>query len=103
MMKNTEVLLHNDLTPAVNNSCELTEEVEVPIMADQAESLLYNRMMDRTAIRQLISRLTIHFGVTHTTNILDQIKILGFQQATKAYISSGIDDLSTVPSKGWLV
>nr|YP_009032814.1 RNA polymerase beta' subunit [Osmundastrum cinnamomeum]AHA59547.1 RNA polymerase beta' subunit [Osmundastrum cinnamomeum] len=72
-------------------------------MVDQAESLFYNKMMDRTAIRQLIGRLIAHFGITYTTNILDQIKTLGFQQATKASISLGIDDPSTAPSKAWLV
>nr|YP_009562292.1 RNA polymerase b''-subunit [Trichomanes trollii]QAV57649.1 RNA polymerase b''-subunit [Trichomanes trollii] len=72
-------------------------------MTDRVELLFYNKIMDRTAIKQLISRLTIHFGIAYTTNILDQIKVLGFQQATKASISLGIDDLLTVPSKGWLV
>nr|UTJ90065.1 RNA polymerase beta'' subunit [Actinostachys digitata] len=72
-------------------------------MADQAELLFYNETMDRTAVRQLINKLTIHFGIAFATNLLDQIKILGFRQATKASVSSGIDDLSTVPSKGWLV
>nr|YP_009424113.1 RNA polymerase b''-subunit [Schizaea pectinata]APT66054.1 RNA polymerase b''-subunit [Schizaea pectinata] len=72
-------------------------------MADQAESPFYNKTMDRTAVRQPISKLTVHFGIAYATNILDQVKILGFQQATKASVSLGIDDLSTVPSKGWLV
>nr|AOV84672.1 RNA polymerase b''-subunit [Actinostachys pennula] len=72
-------------------------------MADQAELIFYNKTMDRTAVRQPINKLTIHFGIAFATNLLDQIKILGFQQATKASVSSGIDDLSTVPSKGWLV
>ena len=34
---------------------------------------------------------------------MDQVKTLGFQQATAASISLGIDDLLTIPSKGWLV
>nr|YP_010444942.1 RNA polymerase beta'' subunit [Schizaea poeppigiana]UTJ90387.1 RNA polymerase beta'' subunit [Schizaea poeppigiana] len=72
-------------------------------MADQAESPFYNKTMDRTAVRQPIGKLTAHFGIAYATNILDQLKILGFQQATKASVSLGIDDLSTVPSKGWLV
>nr|UTS56975.1 RNA polymerase beta'' subunit [Schizaea tenella] len=72
-------------------------------MADQAESPFYNKTMDRTAVRQPISKLTVHFGIAYATNTLDQIKILGFQQATEASVSLGIDDLSTVPSKGWLV
>ncbi|XP_057538169.1 DNA-directed RNA polymerase subunit beta''-like [Amaranthus tricolor] len=41
--------------------------------------------------------------MTYTSHILDQIKTLGFQQATATSISLGIDDLLTIPSKGWLV
>nr|YP_009694145.1 RNA polymerase beta subunit [Christensenia aesculifolia]QEI60320.1 RNA polymerase beta subunit [Christensenia aesculifolia] len=72
-------------------------------MADQAKLLFYNKMMDRTAIKHLIRRLISHFGITFTANILDQIKTLGFHQATNASISLGIDDLLTVPLKSWLI
>nr|YP_009690557.1 RNA polymerase beta'' subunit [Lindsaea linearis]QEG57337.1 RNA polymerase beta'' subunit [Lindsaea linearis] len=72
-------------------------------MTDQAESPFYNKTVDRVSMRRLISKLVVCFGVASTTNILDQVKVLGFQQATKASVSSGIDDLLTVPSKGWLV
>nr|YP_010917740.1 RNA polymerase subunit beta'' [Encalypta ciliata]UVG41326.1 RNA polymerase subunit beta'' [Encalypta ciliata] len=65
--------------------------------------LFYNKVMDRTAIKQLISRLITHFGITYTTYILDQLKSVGFKQATQAAISLGIDDLLTAPSKGWLI
>nr|YP_009682228.1 RNA polymerase beta' subunit [Fissidens nobilis]QDQ38640.1 RNA polymerase beta' subunit [Fissidens nobilis] len=72
-------------------------------MAEPAKMLFYNKVMDRTAIKQLISRLIAHFGITYTTHILDQLKNLGFKQATQAAISLGIDDLLTAPSKGWLI
>nr|AND48510.1 beta'' subunit of RNA polymerase [Flatbergium sericeum] len=72
-------------------------------MVESAELLFYNKVMDRTAIKQLISRLIAHFGITYTTHILDQLKNLGFQQATQAAISLGIDDLLTAPSKSWLI
>jgi DNA-directed RNA polymerase subunit beta' len=39
----------------------------------------------------------------YTSHILDQIKALGFHQATTTSISLGIEDLLTIPSKGWLV
>lgn len=65
--------------------------------------LFYNKVMDRTAIKQLISRLITHFGITYTTYILDQLKTVGFKQATQAAISLGIDDLLTAPSKSWLI
>ncbi|CAN1865028.1 DNA-directed RNA polymerase subunit beta'' [Linum perenne] len=41
--------------------------------------------------------------MAYTSHILDQVKIMGFQQATATSISLGIDDLLTIPSKGWLV
>ncbi|KAK6767702.1 hypothetical protein RDI58_031531 [Solanum bulbocastanum] len=41
--------------------------------------------------------------MAYTSHILDQVKTLGFQQATATSISLGIDDLLTIPSKGWLV
>nr|YP_010265838.1 RNA polymerase beta'' subunit [Botrychium ternatum]UHY94407.1 RNA polymerase beta'' subunit [Botrychium ternatum] len=72
-------------------------------MADRAKFLSYNKVMDRTAIKRLISRLIAHSGITYTANIPDQPKTLGFQRATNASISLGIDDLLTAPSKAWLV
>nr|YP_010390306.1 RNA polymerase beta'' subunit [Torreya taxifolia]QGU93598.1 RNA polymerase subunit beta'' [Torreya taxifolia]UPV69978.1 RNA polymerase beta'' subunit [Torreya taxifolia] len=63
----------------------------------------YNKVMDKTAIKQLISRFVNQFGMTYTSHILDQLKTSGFQQATDAAISLGIDDLLTTPSKAWLI
>jgi DNA-directed RNA polymerase subunit beta' len=72
-------------------------------MVESAELLFYKKAMDRTAIKQLINRLIAHFGITYTTHVLDQLKNLGFQQATQVAISLGIDDLLTTPSKSWLI
>nr|UCU09293.1 RNA polymerase beta'' subunit [Cycas media subsp. media] len=72
-------------------------------MAERAKLLFHNEAMDKTAMKQLISRLINHFGMTYTSNISDQLKTSGFQRATDAAISLGIDDLLTAPSKGWLV
>nr|YP_009891159.1 RNA polymerase beta'' subunit [Akania lucens]QKK37531.1 RNA polymerase beta'' subunit [Akania lucens] len=72
-------------------------------MAERANLVFQNKVIDGTAIKRLISRLIDHFGMAYTSHILDQVKTLGFQQATAASISLGIDDLLTIPSKGWLV
>nr|YP_010117236.1 RNA polymerase beta'' subunit [Neocheiropteris ovata]QPM99503.1 RNA polymerase beta'' subunit [Neocheiropteris ovata] len=72
-------------------------------MTNQIELPFCNKTMDRVAMRRLISKLIVCFGIASTANILDQVKVLGFQQATKASISLGIDDLLAVPSRGWLV
>nr|YP_009528083.1 RNA polymerase beta'' subunit [Dioscorea dumetorum]AYM33204.1 RNA polymerase beta'' subunit [Dioscorea dumetorum] len=72
-------------------------------MTERADLVFYNKVIDGTAMKQLISRLIDHFGMGYTSHILDQSKILGFQQATATSISLGIDDLLTIPSKEWLV
>ncbi|KAL1177451.1 hypothetical protein V6Z11_A03G032000 [Gossypium hirsutum] len=72
-------------------------------MAKRANLVFHNKVIDGTAIKRLISRLIDHFGMAYTSHILDQVKALGFQQATATSISLGIDDLLTIPSKGWLV
>nr|YP_010353452.1 RNA polymerase beta'' subunit [Polygonatum cathcartii]UOF73712.1 RNA polymerase beta'' subunit [Polygonatum cathcartii] len=72
-------------------------------MAERDDLVFHNKVIDGTAMKRLISRLIDHFGMAYTSHILDQVKTLGFQQATATSISLGIDDLLTIPSKGWLV
>ncbi|CAI9119108.1 RNA polymerase subunit beta' (plastid) [Oldenlandia corymbosa var. corymbosa] len=72
-------------------------------MAERANLVFHNKAIDGTAMKRLISRLIDHFGMAYTSHILDQVKTLGFQQATATSISLGIDDLLTIPSKGCLV
>nr|YP_010381214.1 RNA polymerase beta'' subunit [Artabotrys pilosus]UDH59811.1 RNA polymerase beta'' subunit [Artabotrys pilosus] len=73
------------------------------LMAEQADLVFHNKVIDATAMKRLISRLIDHFGMAYTSHILDQVKTLGFQQATATSISLGIDDLLPIPSKGWIV
>lgn len=73
------------------------------LMAERANLVFHNKVIDGTVMKRLISRLIDHFGMAYTSHILDQIKTLGFQQATATSISLGIDDLLTIPSKRWLV
>nr|YP_010864085.1 RNA polymerase beta'' subunit [Indigofera atropurpurea]YP_010864334.1 RNA polymerase beta'' subunit [Indigofera cassioides]WGS97233.1 RNA polymerase beta'' subunit [Indigofera atropurpurea]WGS97482.1 RNA polymerase beta'' subunit [Indigofera cassioides] len=73
------------------------------LMAERANLVFHNKVIGGTAIKRLISRLIDHFGMAYTSHILDQVKTLGFRQATATSISLGIDDLLTIPSKGWLV
>nr|QXG82812.1 RNA polymerase beta'' subunit [Asplenium komarovii] len=72
-------------------------------MTDQIELPFCNKAIDRVVMRRLIGKLVVCFGIASTTNISDQVKVLGFQQATEASVSLGIDDLLAVPSRGWLV
>nr|YP_010186946.1 RNA polymerase beta'' subunit [Dasymalla teckiana]QVL24610.1 RNA polymerase beta'' subunit [Dasymalla teckiana] len=73
------------------------------LMVERVNLVFHNKVIDGTAMKRLISRLIDHFGMVYTSHILDQVKTLGFQQATATSISLGIDDLLTIPSKKWLV
>nr|YP_010276288.1 RNA polymerase beta'' subunit [Carex laevissima]UHY39410.1 RNA polymerase beta'' subunit [Carex laevissima] len=76
---------------------------EVIMTKKDIKQAFYNKVINGTAIKRLISRLIVHFGMGYTSYILDQLKTLGFHQATTTSISLGIDDLLTMSSKRWLV
>ncbi|GJT02435.1 DNA-directed RNA polymerase subunit beta' [Tanacetum coccineum] len=84
----------------LSNSTQRNMEV---LMAERPTQVFHNKMIDGTAMKRLISRFIDHYGIGYTSHILDQVKTLGFRQATAASISLGIDDLLTIPSKRWLV
>nr|QGU93070.1 RNA polymerase beta'' subunit [Selaginella nummulariifolia] len=72
-------------------------------MAELGKLPFHNKVMDRTAMKRSISSLMTHSGTVYTAHIPDQPKTLGFQQATHAAVSPGIDDPLTTPSREWLV
>ena len=72
-------------------------------MAERSNLVFHNKAIDGTAMKRFLSQLIDHFGMAYTSHILDQVKTMGFQQATATSISLGIDDLLTIPSKGCLV
>nr|YP_010290308.1 RNA polymerase beta'' subunit [Anarthria humilis]ULQ64074.1 RNA polymerase beta'' subunit [Anarthria humilis] len=71
-------------------------------MIEGVNLVFHNKAINGTVIKRLITRLIDHFGMGYTSHILDQVKTLGFHQATSTSISLGIDDLLAIPSKGWL-
>ncbi|KAE9610972.1 DNA-directed RNA polymerase subunit beta'' [Lupinus albus] len=73
------------------------------LMVEWAKLVFHNKVIGGIANKRLISRLIDHFGMAYRSHILDQVNTLGFHQATATSISLGIDDLLTIPSKGWLV
>lgn len=49
-------------------------------MAERANLVFHNKVIDGTAMKRLISRLIDHFGMAYTSHILDQVKTLGFRK-----------------------
>ncbi|HZD33136.1 MAG TPA: DNA-directed RNA polymerase subunit beta', partial [Candidatus Angelobacter sp.] len=69
-----------------------------------AEGMPYiNGLLKKKGIGQLVNYCYLRFGLETTVRMLDGIKQLGFQYATRAGLSIGIDDMVIPPSKPELV
>ena len=65
--------------------------------------VLCNKRFDKQEIKKLVEWFLTNYGSIRTCKLLDKLKILGFQHATKAGISIGIEDLKIPPSKKRLI
>jgi len=61
------------------NPTEWNREV---LMAERTNLMFHNKVIGGTAIKRLISRLIDHFRMAYISHIVDQVKTLGFHQAT---------------------
>lgn len=55
--------------------------------------LIFNKTFDKNEIKQLINWFLNNYGSIRATKLLDNLKDLGFNYATKAGISIGLEDL----------
>ncbi len=62
-----------------------------------------NGLLKKKGLQSLVNYCFLRFGLERTVQLLDELKSLGFNYATKAGISIGIDDLVTPASKPELV
>ena len=62
-----------------------------------------NGLLKKKGIGQLVNFCYLKFGLETTVKMLDEIKMLGFQYATRAGLSIGIDDMVIPPSKAQVV
>lgn len=67
------------------------------ILPDFVPSELWNRVMKKKAISELVDYVQKHGGLSVSAGFLDRLKNLGFKHATEAGISISIDDIR-VPS-----
>nr|YP_009145446.1 RNA polymerase beta'' subunit [Monomorphina parapyrum]AKL78919.1 RNA polymerase beta'' subunit [Monomorphina parapyrum] len=68
------------------------------------EKTLYcNKTFDKTEIRKLIEWFTYNYGSIKTNKLLDKLKLNGFNYATKAGISLGLEDLKIPKIKKTLI
>ncbi len=59
----------------------------------------YDRVMDKSALKSLVSDCIALLGEKNTADILDNLKQMGFYYATKSGISIAMDDIGEPPGK----
>jgi DNA-directed RNA polymerase subunit beta' len=62
-----------------------------------------NGLLKKKGLGQLVNFCYLKFGLETTVKMLDEVKMLGFQFATRAGLSIGIDDMVIPPSKAGVV
>lgn len=65
--------------------------------------IFWNRTVDKGTMKRLIAWFLVHYGRTTTVSMIEDLKQIGFQHATRAGISLGIEDLRVPPSKPRLI
>ena len=67
------------------------------------QSFLVDRTFDKNEVKKLLYWFARNYGSIGTIMLLEKLKILGFQQSTKAGLSFSIDDLLIPDNKGTLL
>ena len=62
-----------------------------------------NKELKSKDIKVLVGRIFMEYGVSETSKILDKIKKIGFEYATKSGISWGMDDLKIPKEKNHII
>ena len=73
------------------------------IMPDYVPENLWNRIMKKKDIANLVDYIYKHSGIKLTAEFLDNLKDMGFQYATRAGVSISIDDIKTPEAKEKIV
>ncbi len=98
-----EVGLHDPVkVPGVNGSKVIETTVgRVLFNAVIPEDLRFvNKVMDRSAIRDVVTQVYERHGNDETAEVVDRIKNIGFMAATRAGVSISVDDVA-IPKDKW--
>jgi hypothetical protein len=75
------------------NSPNLDPQKKLP------EGVFFNTCFDKGELKNLVAWLINHYDTNTTLNFLERLKQVGFEQATLAGVSLGLDDLQIPPKK----
>jgi DNA-directed RNA polymerase subunit beta' len=73
------------------------------IMPDYVPENLWNRVLKKKDIANLVDYIYKHSGIQLTAEFLDNLKDMGFKYATHAGVSISVDDIKTPEAKGRIV
>ena len=86
-------------TPAKKSSKKSSKAAPAPAVPDTTPAFsreappFRNRVIDKKALRNLVSWAFKHHGTAATASMADELKDLGFHYATQAAVSISVDDL----------
>lgn len=63
----------------------------------------YNQIIDKKGLKRILSWFIENYGPTRTSQLIEELKYLGFHSATQAGLSLGFDDLRIPPGKSLLL
>lgn len=63
------------------------------------QGIFFNTCFDKGELKNLVAWLINHYDTNTTLNFLERLKQVGFEQATLAGVSLGLDDLQIPPKK----
>ena len=73
------------------------------VISSEEGPLFLNYSFDKNRLKALILWSLTNNGEKATLDLVEKLKNIGFEYATKAGISLGIDDLKIPPNKSWLL
>ena len=101
---NSQKKEQNFLLISQNNSeIENENQIQKTKTVTVRTPIFFNTCFDKGQVKELVSWFLNEYGEKPTINFLESLKSIGFQQATKAGISLGIEDLEIPPDKPLLI
>ena len=98
-------ILSSDNTPLLdqNRFSHWSDQIIKPKQINEENSIFFNACFDKGHVKELVSWFLNEYGEKPTINFLESLKFIGFNQATQAGISLGIEDLEIPPEKSQLI
>jgi len=86
-----------------NNSVALELRFQRNSQGTPGNTTFFNQCFDKNRLKNFVLWFLLQYGEHKTIQLVEQLKNVGFNYASKAGISLGIDDLRVPPKKGELI